>query len=455
MMRTNNSQLNVRKLVDELPLNFFHLQVIFWGFFIIAMDGLDLIVMAYIGPVIKAQWQIADSHLGYAFSAALVGLSIGAIVAGPVSDRFGRKFILINSVFFFSFWTIVTAFSSDIWHMVLFRFLTGLGLGAAMPNVGTLIAEYAPARRRSLLITVAFCGFTFGSSASGFLAHWLIEDYGWHTLLIVTGIIPLLAVPFLIWKLPESIFYLIARNAPKERIHKLVEQLAPGSSDETTTFVAPKAIEQDKHSLAMIVSDRYRFGTFMLWIGYFMGLFVVYLGGNWLPRILQEANFSSTKYTLVTTIFQFGGIFGSLFCGWAMDRFNRFKALSSIYFTGAICTALVGLSTDHLWLMCIVILGMGFCLFGANSAMNALPNMFYPTEARATGASCMNGVGRIGAIISAFAGSLFVGLSMMNIFLILAVPALITSAALIAMYFSIKDHDPKNLPSPKASPTLQ
>ena len=118
-------------------------------------------------------------------SAALIGLALGAMVAGPLADRYGRRVMILLSVGFFGLWTLATAMAQNIEQMMLFRFLTGLGLGAAMPNVGTLVAEYAPERRRSFIITVVFCGFTFGAASGGFAASWLLPRYDWHSVMLM------------------------------------------------------------------------------------------------------------------------------------------------------------------------------------------------------------------------------------------------------------------------------
>lgn len=143
----------------------------------------DIAIMGFIAPELKAEWGITNRELGLIISAALVGLALGAMLSGPLSDRLGRKVVIINSVFFFGAWTLITAFSQNMEQMILFRFLTGLGLSAAMPNVGTLVAEFAPARRRAFLITVVFCGFTFGAALGGFAASWLMLHFGWHFVL--------------------------------------------------------------------------------------------------------------------------------------------------------------------------------------------------------------------------------------------------------------------------------
>lgn len=209
--------IDVRALIDSRPLGMWQKMVVLFGFCIIALDGFDIAIMGFIAPELKADWGITNRELGLIISAALVGLALGAMLSGPLSDRLGRKVVIINSVFFFGAWTLITAFSQNMEQMILFRFLTGLGLGAAMPNVGTLVAEFAPARRRAFLITVVFCGFTFGAALGGFAASWLMPHFGWHAVLMLGGILPMLFVPLLLWALPESVCFLVVRRAASKK----------------------------------------------------------------------------------------------------------------------------------------------------------------------------------------------------------------------------------------------
>lgn len=133
---TQTQRLDVRELINRNPLSRFQKLIIFLGFCVIALDGFDIAIMGFIAPTLKLEWGVSNHQLGLVISAALIGLALGAIFSGPLADWLGRKKIIINSVFFFGFWTIATAFSHNVEQMMFFRFMTGLGLGAAMPNIG-------------------------------------------------------------------------------------------------------------------------------------------------------------------------------------------------------------------------------------------------------------------------------------------------------------------------------
>ncbi|URQ62578.1 aromatic acid/H+ symport family MFS transporter [Pantoea alhagi] len=425
--------IDVRQQINQHALSTFQRRIIALCFIIVALDGMDIALMGFIAPALRSAWQISSHQLGMAIGAALVGLALGAMFAGPLADRYGRRWIIICSVFFFGLWTLATALAQNIEQMMLFRLLTGLGLGAAMPNVGTLVSEYAPERQRAFLITVVFCGFTFGAASGGFAASWLIPPFGWHAVLLLGGILPLLLLPLLLRYLPESVRFLLAHQAPHWRIRAIVEKMWPGSTTPYSTFLYPTRVP-GAGSIRTVLSGQYRFGSLMLWGGYFMGLFLVYLIGSWMPALIGDLGLSVTAAALITAMYQAGGTVGSLFAGWLMDRVNANLALAAIYFGGALATILLGCVPAQPLLMAGIAFCCGFCFNGANTGMNALAASYYPTAARATGSSWMHGIGRIGAILSAFAGAqmLALGWSFSQIFMLLALPAVFTTLMLLA-----------------------
>ena len=431
----STAAIDIRALINQGTLSRYQKRIIALSFAVVAMDGMDIALMGFIAPALKSAWGVTNHQLGAVISAALIGLALGAMFAGPLADRFGRRVIIISSVFFFGLWTLATAFSQNLDQIMLFRFLTGLGLGAAMPNVGTLVAEYSPERKRAFLITVVFCGFTFGAASGGFAASWLIPNYGWHAVLVLGGVLPLLLVPLLLRGLPESVRFLMTRNAPAARIRAIVEKMQPGSISEGCYFTRSE-IAPGEGAIKVVLSRRYAFGSMMLWGGYFMGLFLVYLIGSWLPSLVKDVGMTVTQAALVTAMYQAGGTVGSLFAGWMMDRFNANLALAAIYFTGAIATVCIGYAPADALVLSAIAFCSGFCLNGANTGMNALSASYYPTHARATGSSWMHGIGRIGAILSAFAGAqmLSMGWNITDVFSFLAIPAVLTTLMLVAKY---------------------
>uniref|UniRef100_UPI0018ECEE6E MFS transporter n=1 Tax=Aquitalea sp. ASV11 TaxID=2795103 RepID=UPI0018ECEE6E len=221
-----STSLNVEDLIDEAGFGPYQLLILLLCFLVMFLDGYDLAAVAYIVPSLMEQWGLSKPQLGQALSAALFGLAIGALLAGPLADRLGRKPALLWSVLLFGLGSLVTAWADSLATLTVYRLLTGIGLGAALPNTITLLSEYAPTRHRAMLVSAMLCGFPLGAGAGGLCAGWLLPLYGWPSLMLLGGIVPLLLCLLLAWKMPESVRYLVARQASTERIRRILQRIS-------------------------------------------------------------------------------------------------------------------------------------------------------------------------------------------------------------------------------------
>jgi AAHS family 4-hydroxybenzoate transporter-like MFS transporter len=210
--------IDIKAFIDERPIPTFQWFLVAMCFLVVVSEGMDVAIVGFVTPPILQEWNISRPAFGFVISAAAFGIVIGALVAGPSSDRLGRKIVLTTSVFVFGLFTILAAYSSSAQEMALLRLLAGMGMGAAMPNATTLLSEYAPLRRRSLMITVMFTGFNLGSAVIGFAAGYLIPLYGWRSVLLLGGVVPLILVPILAAFLPESARLMSLRGVAAEKI---------------------------------------------------------------------------------------------------------------------------------------------------------------------------------------------------------------------------------------------
>lgn len=186
---TSPQTVDIKSFIDQRPVSPFQWFLVVMCFPVVVADGMDVAIMGFVTPSILQEWNISRPEFGLVISAAPFGLVIGAPIAGPSSDRLGRKLVLILSVLLSGVFTVLAAYAASPVEMALLRLLAGMGMGAAMPNASTLLAEYAPQRMRSLMITLMFTGFNLGSALIGFAAAWLIPLHGWRSVL-------LLAVPY-------------------------------------------------------------------------------------------------------------------------------------------------------------------------------------------------------------------------------------------------------------------
>ena len=219
--------VDVQEFIDAHPLSALQRMLLILCFLVVAIDGFDTAIIGFIAPAIRAEWGLQIAQLGPLFAAGLFGLMIGAFAAGPLADRHGRKTLLIVSMLLFGGASLASALRDGLQSLTWLRFLTGVGLGGAMPTTITIASEYCPKARRSSLVTLMFCGFTIGSAMGGFIASQVLPVYGWRALLVGGGVAPLLLVPVLAWVLPESVRYLVMKGNAQDRVRRVLSRIAP------------------------------------------------------------------------------------------------------------------------------------------------------------------------------------------------------------------------------------
>ncbi|MBD9628763.1 MFS transporter [Pseudomonas sp. PDM19] len=426
--------LDVQSFINAQPLSLYQYRIVLLCFLIVFLDGLDTAAMGFIAPALTQDWGIDRASLGPVMSAALIGMVFGALGSGPLADRFGRKGVLVVAVFLFGLFSLISAYSSNLEQLMALRLLTGIGLGAAMPNATTLLSEYTPERLKSLLVTSMFCGFNLGMASGGFVSAKLIPAYGWHSLLLLGGVLPLvLAVVLLVW-LPESARFLVVRNRGADKVKRALAPIAPAEVVAARDFSVPEQkTVQSRNVFRVIFSGTYSAGTLLLWLTYFMGLVIVYLLTSWLPTLMRDAGASMEQAAFIGALFQLGGVLSSVAVGWAMDRFNPHKVIGIFYCLAGVFAYCVGQSLGTVTLLATLVLAAGMCVNGAQSAMPSLAARFYPTQGRATGVSWMLGIGRFGAILGAWIGATLLGLgwNFEQVLTALMVPAAIATAAVL------------------------
>lgn len=425
--------LDVQSFINDQPLSRYQWRVVILCFLIVFLDGLDTAAMGFIAPALSQEWGIDRASLGPVMSAALIGMVFGALGSGPLADRFGRKGVLVGAVLLFGGFSLASAYATNVDQLLVLRFLTGLGLGAGMPNATTLLSEYTPERLKSLLVTSMFCGFNLGMAGGGFISAKLIPAYGWHSLLVIGGVLPLLLAMVLLAWLPESARFLVVRNRGIDKIRKTLAPIAPTVVARASSFSVPEQKVATGNVFAVIFSGTYGLGTLLLWLTYFMGLVIVYLLTSWLPTLMRDSGASMEQAAVIGALFQLGGVLSAVAVGWAMDRFNPHKVIGLFYLLAGVFAYVVGQSLGNITLLAVLVLVAGMCVNGAQSAMPSLAARFYPTQGRATGVSWMLGIGRFGAILGAWSGATLLGLgwNFEQVLTALLVPAALATVGVV------------------------
>ncbi|WP_438437022.1 3-hydroxybenzoate transporter MhbT [Kluyvera sichuanensis] len=441
----------LQALIDVAPIGKMQWRVIICCFLVVMMDGFDTAAIGFIAPAIRDHWQLTAGDLAPLFGAGLLGLTAGALLCGPLSDRLGRKRVIEWCVALFGLFSLLSAFSPNLEALIILRFLTGLGLGGAMPNTITMTSEYLPARRRGALVTLMFCGLTLGSALGGIVSAQLVAVIGWHGILVLGGVLPIVLFFALLAVLPESPRWLVRRQRPQAEIRRTVSAMTGERYDDAEFWLDEPAATQ-KGSISQLFAGRQLTITLMLWVVFFMSLLIIYLLSSWMPTLLNHRGIDLQHASWVTAAFQVGGTLGALMLGVLMDKFNPFWVLAVSYALGAVCIVMIGLSENGLWMMALAIFGTGIGISGSQVGLNALTATLYPTQSRATGVSWSNAIGRCGAIVGSVSGGVMMAMnfSFDTLFFVIAVPAAISAVVLTLLTLVVR----QSSRVPESSPVM-
>ena len=424
--------INVVDVIDRGKLSTLQIRVVVLCAFIQFIDGFDGQAMAYAAPSLVHAWRLNRQVLGPVFSASLGAILLGTILIGPVSDRLGRKPVLVIAMFLVSLATCLTALAGSSTALLALRFFTGLGIGVLLPTSFVLMSEYAPLRRRTFLVLLMACGYAVGAAAGGLITAELLNFYTWQSIFVVGGVLPLLLGMSLWLWLPESPRFLATKKGVDDKISVILRKLnsqliIPENSQFKINTDAPRG------SFLALFADGRGWVTPLLWALLFFNFIPLNFLNSWLPVILNEAGLPIQRAVRITTTFQMGGLVAIISLGLVADWLGTTKSLFLILVTSAIAISLIGY-VSHAALAPIVGLA-GFCVIGGQNILFALSASTYPTPIRSTGAGWAQGIGRIGSIVGPMLGGMLVvaHLPVRQLFIILAVPAILELACLGAM----------------------
>lgn len=433
------AEVDVTRVIDQAPLGRFQIGSVTLCGLIAMLDGFDTQSIAFVAPVLADAWQVAPGLFGPIFAAGLIGILCGQFIAGPLSDRYGRRKVILGCTLLFALLTLATAAATTLNILLLLRFLTGIGLGGATPNIIALTAELSPQRLRATAITVMFAGFPLGAAIGALISSLIIPTFGWHSVFILGGVLPLILLVVLAARLPESVQYLVAAGRPQQEIGALLDRIAPSRPHVAGARYVLREQRLEGFSMLHLFRDGRALKTLLLWITFFMSLLMIYFLMSWLPLALKQAGASITSALTASVFLNLGGAIGGIVLGRLIDRMEAAKVLCVGYAIAGISTALIGQVSgqidDQMMVLMSCVFVAGFCTIGGQTATNALTAGIYPTQARATGLGTALAVGRIGSIIGPLIGGLLVTAMVPTekLFFLSALPAVLACAALLVL----------------------
>jgi MFS transporter, AAHS family, 4-hydroxybenzoate transporter len=428
MMQTG-AKLDLESIIDASPVTRFQIVITTLCALVAVLDGYDTQTIAFVAPEIVQRWHVPAWQFGSVFASGLLGGLLGAIVFGIVGDRLGRKPVLLVTVVLFSVGSLLTALCNTLPSLTGMRFLTGLGLGGALPCFVSLTSEYAPKRLRATLVTTMFCGFPLGAVIGAFVSAQLIPAFGWESVFIVGGVLPLLTLPFLALFAPESVRFLELRQNHKE-IGLLLRRM--GSRFEWSGEV-PRIGHGTRVPVINLFRDGRALGTILLWVTLFLSLLLTYFLVNWVPVVAGRHGLSASSAVQASAMLNFGSIFGCIVLGRLADRFGTARVVGGGFLLGALAIASIGHVAASAVQLGAVAFVAGFFSIGAQICTVAMCAAFYDTFSRATGIGWSMGIGRVGAIVGPVLGGVLLGSGMAPAVLFFVVAATSVGAAIGAL----------------------
>jgi len=371
-------------------------------------DGYDVNAIGVSVPSLTHVWNLPGPAFTWAFTWSSIGIMVGALSAGPVGDRVGRKPLLLASLTIFGLASLLTAFAGSLPMLNILRFFTGIGIGGAFPGAATLTGDYAPRRFRATMIMASFTGAPVGGFLCGQLAGVLLPSFGWPSIFLVGGVVPLLMVIALAVWLPESPRFLAAKGSLSPRETALLQRLdiRPGQAAAESLDLA------QGNPIKMLFGEGYALQTVLLWVIFFCSLMNLFLFVYWLPEVLHLTGMTPAEAARTTSFRELGAILAVVYLGLLIDRFGPQRALAWHYAAGIVFIGAIALLAMPYLLLAIVIFFSGMTIIGSQTGANAACGKLYPARMRTSGLGWALGIGRLGGIAAPVLGGYLLSLGM-------------------------------------------
>ena len=439
----NARKINISDFIDNSKIGAFQVGLFTLCAMGLIIDGFDVQALGYVGPAVIEEMGMDTRQLGNVLAATNFGVLLGSLLFTMVGDEWGRRPVLIGATFFFGMMTILAGLSTTYQQLLVIRFIGGIGMGTVIPNATALIAEYSPRRMRVKLIMNITVGFTAGAALGGFVAARMIPTLGWRSVFYFGGAIPLLIGALMILYLPESLQFQVLKKGSLEGVRQSLKRIDPAAWVDANTDVIVAEERKEGVPLRHLFSEGRTLITILYWIVNFTNLLNLFFLAGLLPTVLAGVGHSVSTSALVGGILQLGGVIGTFDLAWMITKKGFTPVLTISFAVGCATIALIGSQPvlSIIPLLTVIVFVSGWSVIGGQPGLNTLAaTHFYPTYMRSTGVGWGLGIGRLGAIVGPIVGGqlMFQQLPNQTLFLIFAVPALISKLVMLALYFVMK-----------------
>ncbi len=423
-------RFDVAAFIDERSIGWREITLLVICSLILFIDGFDMYFLGKIAPAVARGLGEEPSGMTKVFVWQQVGMAVGAFGMPPVADRIGRKPVLILSMLSFGLLSFWAGHSQSLAQMAVLRGLSGIFFAAMLPVGLALLSEMTPRRVRSSFIAIALVCLSGGNIASGVVAAWLLDIYGWQIGFWLGAALPLAALPLLLL-VPESLAFRVGRNPRDARLRSQIGKMEPSITlPDAPQFHYGQEDDGEGKRLgpSAMFARRYRLQTVVLWAACFLSLGNIALLANWLSTYFQElGGVPIQQFAKWLMIGFLGGAVGTLSMGWFMARSNPYWLICGFFLLDAVALTALGFVPFGTALFVGALIAWNFCQVGGQAGLNTLATLGYPPEMRSSGMGWATGVGRIGGIVFPLLGGMALDttLGMQAIMMLIAAPALV------------------------------
>lgn len=391
--------MDIRKTIDTTPMSGFQWYIVGLATFLNALDGYDVLAMAFTANAVSGEFGLNGSQLGLLLSAGLVGMALGSLILGPFADKLGRRRILIISLLINLVGLALSATAGSSTELAIWRVVTGIGIGGILATVTVITSEYSNNKNRGMAVSIYTAGYGLGATLGGLLAARLIPEFGWRSVFLAGAAATLASLILVVVSIPESVDYLRVKRpaGAEEKALKIARRI--GKPD-TIGLGTVNPADSAQVKLSDLLSGPFKVTTLKLWAAFFFIMFGFYFANSWTPKLLVESGMTENQGIIGGLALTLGGTFGSLIYGVITTRFNSRHTLMVFTVLSAL-TLVVFITTTSIPMLAFgsgVLVGM--LINGCVAGLYTVTPAAYPSALRTTGVGWGIGIGRFGAIFA-------------------------------------------------------
>lgn len=432
------STTDPREVIDHSPMTAAQVTVVVMTVLLNAMDGFDILSIAFASPGIAAEWGIDQLGLGIVLSMELIGMAIGSVVLGGLADKIGRRPTLLGCLVVMAAGMLAATTATSPVQLSIWRVLTGLGIGGMLSCSNAVVAEFSNRKWRSLCISFMVIGYPLGGGFGGLYASSLIATYDWRAVFYFGAAATAVLLPFAYVLVPESVHWL-TRKQPENALARVNHSLR--KLGHAAIGALPEVHgDERKKSLSDIFSPALIGITLVVTAAYFLHIVTFYFLLKWAPKIVSDMGFAAAQGGRVLTMANFGGAAGGAAFGLLTARIGLKPLTIGILALNAVAVAFFGRTSADLSALTTMAIIVGFFGNAAVSGLYSIVAYAFPTHVRASGTGFVIGVGRGGAVLSPWlAGYLLdAGNTLPTVGLIMGTGSLLAAAALIFLKLGVE-----------------